>query len=103
GGAHRQQQEPGGQDGLVPRGLEVERQAQQRPVQDQVEDQADGGGAAEVLVREEFQREDGVGVAAFGFYEGPGSSGADDEEGDGQRLGPALPARGDEAGGEGGQ
>ena len=66
GGAHRQQQEPGGQDRLVPCGLQVERQAEQGPVQDQVEDQADAGGAAEVLVPEQCQREDGVGVAAFG-------------------------------------
>ena len=49
--AHRQQQQPGGQDRLMTRLLQEQRQAEQRPVQDQVEDHPDRGGAAEARDR----------------------------------------------------
>ena len=100
--AHRQQQEPGGQHRLMPFGLQVERQAEQGPVQDQVEDQADAGGAAEVLVPEQCQREDGVGWRRSAWMNAsrPGGRG---QEGAWKRGEPALLARGDEGGGEPGQ
>ena len=100
GDAHRQQQQPGGQHGLVPVGLQAERQAEQRPVQHQVEDQPDPGGAAEVPGPKQAEREDRAGLPALGPDEEVAGDQAGREQGAGQRGEPALLAGGDEARGE---
>ena len=99
----RQQQQPGGQHRLVPRLLQVEGQAEQRPVQRQVEDHPDAGGAAQLPGPEQRQRQERVRVVAFGADEERAGDQGRGEQRAGQRGEPALLPRGDEARGERGQ
>jgi hypothetical protein len=87
----------------MPHLLQEQGQAEQRPVQDQVEDQPDAGGAAEAPGAEQAERQHRRGLPALGAHEAPGRDDTRTRQRARQRAEPAELARDDKTRGESGQ
>jgi hypothetical protein len=98
--AHRQDQQAGAQRRLVPRLLQEQRQADQRAVDAQVEQQAHPGRRAEVPGPEEPKRQHRSSLPVLGQREQHPGAHASGEQGIRHGGEPALLACGDEARGE---